>query len=383
MESSLAETQALRVAVVTPDWPSSADGRSSLADVLARGVRACGSSVEVWTPDPRSRKAAATTGPTARVRTLSGPRWRKWGRTHWKKGASEFLGQFKPDLVVATDWRPIHGVQDAIEALPVAERPKVAGFAGTELEEAVSAAVRAERKEALQSGVPWLAFADRSKRLLARGGVPPDRVFSVLPAVIGPATPPDRTLRQRPRRLLSVAPLVASAGQDVMIEALARLHPDHPHLKYEVVGEGPDGSRLRGLAESVGVGDRVVFRGRLDATTLEHTYARADLFVLPGRRPANAELEPDYTTLFLEAASRGVPVLGSGGSAGAAGLEDDVTGRVLERPSDVSSVADAVHELLRFPLGLVRLARAGRLRFESSGRPAHLGARLLELAADW
>lgn len=374
---------AVRVAVVTQAWPLSQDGGVALSEVLALGFTSAGSSVEVWTPGGRGRSRSSATDSKTNVQALPGSWWRKWGRSHWMKGAAKRLAQFSPHLVVSTSWRPLPGVIDAIGALPPASRPTVAAFAGPELAEDLTDVARNERREALQAEVRWLARSERAHRLIVRNGVGVARVFDVSPAVVGPELAPDRGLRQRPRRLITVAPLVAAAGQDKVIEALAKLGSERPHLKYELVGEGPHEARLKAHAEAHGVMDRVVFRGSLDGSSLEHAYARGDVFILPGRRARAGQPEPDFPTLFLAASARGLPILGSGGGDDAAGLEDGVTGTVLTRPSDASAVAEALDSMLKLPIALAGMGRSGRRRFEQTGRPANLAGSLLELAATW
>jgi len=373
----------VRVAVVTQAWPLSRDGGVAMSEVLAQGFATAGVPVEVWTPGGRGRAKPVGNETDTRVQALPGPWWRKWGRSHWKKGATERLAEFSPHLIVATSWKPLPGVLDALEEIPRPSRPVLAAFAGSELGDDLSASAKNERREALQGPVRWLAYSPRAHRFVARNGVPPGRVFDVPAAVMGPKDPPDRSLRQRPRRLLTVAPLIPSAGQDKVIEALARLAAERPRLKYELVGDGPDEARLKALAEAQGVADRVVFRGRLEGAALEHAYARADVFVLAGRRAKAGEPEPDFVTLFLEAGARGLPVLGSGGGENAAGLEDGVTAKVLTRPSDAAEVADGLDSMLKLPLALAGLGRSGRRRFEQSGRPAHLAGTVLDLARGW
>ena len=62
--------------------------------------------------------------------------------------------------------------------------------------------------------------------------------------------------------MITVARLVPHKGQDMGIEALARLHGEFPDLRYVLVGTGQDESRLRALAAQRGVSDRVISPAR-------------------------------------------------------------------------------------------------------------------------
>ncbi len=75
--------------------------------------------------------------------------------------------------------------------------------------------------------------------------------------------------------VLSVNRLDRAKRVDLLIEAAAL----EPSLQVVVVGEGPDGDRLRQLAADRGVNGRVRFAGRVDATEL------ADLYATLLRRP--------------------------------------------------------------------------------------------------
>jgi phosphatidylinositol alpha-1,6-mannosyltransferase len=131
-----------------------------------------------------------------------------------------------------------------------------------------------------------------------------------------------------------------------------------------VVGEGPDAERLRRLATSEGVADRVRLLGRVDAAALADEYQRCALFVLPARRTADGELE-GYGLVYFEAAAWGRPVIAgrSGGEADA--VVDGVTGLLVDGAS-IDAVAGAIESLLRSPERLRALGAAGRHRVETS-----------------
>jgi phosphatidyl-myo-inositol dimannoside synthase len=161
--------------------------------------------------------------------------------------------------------------------------------------------------------------------------------------------------------LLSVARLVPRKGIDMVIRALPQL-PEG--VQYRIVGGGPDEARLRGLAASEGVSERVHFLGRVDAATLDAEYQRCAVFVLPSRRTPDGGVE-GYGLVYFEAAAWGRPVVAgrSGGEADA--VIDGQTGVLVDGES-VDRVADAIGALLADPARLGRLGAAGRLRVEST-----------------
>ncbi|HEY0583075.1 MAG TPA: glycosyltransferase, partial [Chloroflexota bacterium] len=161
--------------------------------------------------------------------------------------------------------------------------------------------------------------------------------------------------------LLTVARLVPRKGIDTVIAALKTLPLE---VTYRVVGRGPDEPRLRALAQSAGVADRVQFLGRLDDASLADEYRRCSLFVLPARRTADGDLE-GYGLVYFEAAAWGRPVVAgrSGGEIDA--VVDGQTG-VLVDGASVSQLAATLGDLLTDPDRRARLGAAGRARVEST-----------------
>ena len=83
--------------------------------------------------------------------------------------------------------------------------------------------------------------------------------------------------------MITVARLVPHKGQDVAIRALALLARDFPSLRYVLVGEGVDEPRLRSLASSLGVSDKVIFAGPLADADLPEAYATSTIYAGPSR----------------------------------------------------------------------------------------------------
>jgi phosphatidylinositol alpha-1,6-mannosyltransferase len=89
-----------------------------------------------------------------------------------------------------------------------------------------------------------------------------------------------------------------------------------------------------------------------------------------------------FGIVFLEAAAAGVPqVAGASGGAGEA-VEDEVTGVVLRRPTDVGAAARAIGRLLADAELRRRLGAASRSRAEASFDYDKLAPRLAASLAD-
>jgi len=159
--------------------------------------------------------------------------------------------------------------------------------------------------------------------------------------------------------LLSAGRLARRKGLDTVIAALPLVARAIPEVAYVVVGDGDDRRRLQGLAERIGVSDRVHFVGRVPFDDLPCYYNLADVFVTPSRieRPS----VEGFGLVFLEANACGKPVIGarSGGIPDA--IEDGVTGYMIT-PDDVPEFAERAVALLSDPELCARMGDAGRRR---------------------
>ena len=163
--------------------------------------------------------------------------------------------------------------------------------------------------------------------------------------------------------ILTVARLVPHKGQDVGIRALAALAPEHPSLRYLLVGEGHDEPRLRALAASLGVADRTIFAGVLSDDEIAEAYATATVYLGASRLDRGVNVE-GFGISFIEAGASGTPsVAGDSGGVRSA-VRDGETGIVVP-PEDVGSVAAALRALLGDAARRESMGRAARAAVES------------------
>lgn len=110
-----------------------------------------------------------------------------------------------------------------------------------------------------------------------------------------------RSVNKQPGEFLmvSVSRLVHQKALDVNIKALALLPK---HVRYLVVGDGPDMEMLKTVAEEQGVTDRVVFVGRVDRSMTSKYRKISDVFVLPSRSEG-------LGISFLSTMASGIPMV--------------------------------------------------------------------------
>jgi phosphatidylinositol alpha-1,6-mannosyltransferase len=209
-----------------------------------------------------------------------------------------------------------------------------------------------------------VANSDFTRELLAQAGIRA-RVTVIRPAVSGAPRAPEPAPYPL---ILSVARLVPRKGIDTVLAALAQLRERYPDLRYEVIGSGPDASRLRSLAAGLGLAAVYIERGEVDDRELDEAYARAWCFALPVRREGD-DVE-GFGIVYLEAALRGLPAIGGTGSGADEAIVDRTTGFLVDG-RDVAAVASALDELLgssslRARLGRQAQRRAAEMTWEAA-----------------
>lgn len=126
-------------------------------------------------------------------------------------------------------------------------------------------------------------------------------------------------------------------GLDTLIAALPALLARRPNARLLLVGGGPEDQRLRALAQSQGLADKIIFTGRVPHGDVERYYSLVDVLVYPRKAMRLTDLVTPLKP--LEAMAEGKMVAAS-----------DVGGhRELIRPGDTGTLfrADDPADLAR------------------------------------
>jgi len=99
--------------------------------------------------------------------------------------------------------------------------------------------------------------------------------------------------------LFTASRLVLSRGVEDVIRALPHLPAQ---VKFLIAGDGEDRAKLRDIARTEGVEDRVIFAGHIDHKDLPAYFKMCDVFV----RPSIIE---GFGNAFVEAFAAGIPVV--------------------------------------------------------------------------
>ena len=138
---------------------------------------------------------------------------------------------------------------------------------------------------------------------------PPDRVAVVPNGIDTDRFRPDRTLRAEQRRNLGLgddviavgvlARLNSTKGYPTFLRAAAKVGRAAKRMRFLCVGSGPELNPLRDLAGELGIADRVIFTGELDAVAALNAF---DIACSPS-------LTEGFSNAIAEAMSCGLPCI--------------------------------------------------------------------------
>jgi teichuronic acid biosynthesis glycosyltransferase TuaC len=174
--------------------------------------------------------------------------------------------------------------------------------------------------------------------------------------------------------ILVVGNLLAGKGQELVIQAIARLQNLYPHLRCDFIGEGTDHARFAVLAVNVGIGDRIRFLGSRSRSEVAEAMRRCTVFALPSRYEG-------LGCVYLEAMACGKPVVACEGQG---------IGEIIRhRRNGWLIPVDGLDELtqgLRILLGdaelRTRIGEAARQTIASEFNLAHHAESLLKIYQD-
>jgi D-inositol-3-phosphate glycosyltransferase len=227
--------------------------------------------------------------------------------------------------------------------------------------------VQVEREIAAQADLLIASTEDERADLVRLYGADADHVAVVPPGVdLSMFQPIDRDEARRKigyaagRLLLFVGRLERLKGVEVAIRALALLRDRaHDDVRLLILGEDSrDGDesekdRLKEVAATAGVRDRVDFLGSVAHHELPFFYPAADVCVMPS-------YSESFGLVGLEAQACGRPVVGSGVSGLRSVVRDEVTGYLLDS-HDPAMYAERIGRLLDNPEVALQMGRRGRL----------------------
>jgi glycosyltransferase involved in cell wall biosynthesis len=162
--------------------------------------------------------------------------------------------------------------------------------------------------------------------------------------------------------VLSAGRLVWEKGHQDVLRAVAALRqgigvPPRPDIRLLIVGDGPEGKRLRAYADELGLAGAVEFRATVPYDEMPALYAGASALVLASL-PSKA-WEEQFGMVLIEAMASGTPVVAADRGA----LPETCGGAaLLVDPENGDELAEAVLAAATDDATRARLVAAGRER---------------------
>jgi glycosyltransferase involved in cell wall biosynthesis len=147
-------------------------------------------------------------------------------------------------------------------------------------------------------------------------------------------------------------------GVDVLLRAIANIKYQISNIKCLIVGDGDLRQSYEQLADKLGIGNNVIFAGRVQVSELPAFYRASDLVVLPSIDKTEA-----FGLVLLEAQASGRPVIASNLPGVRTLVEEGLTGYLVE-PGNVEDLAKKISKLLGDAQALKRFSVAARKRAE-------------------
>lgn len=142
-----------------------------------------------------------------------------------------------------------------------------------------------------------------------------------------------------PGLILSVGNLIPTKGHSQLLRAFAAVHQQFPDASCEIIGEGPERSRLLTLAVQLNIAERVRFLGRQSRSNVADAMHRCTVFALPS-------VYEGLGCVYLEAMSSEKPVIGCRGQ----GIDEIIQHRSngwLVGADNLQELTDALLVLLK------------------------------------
>jgi teichuronic acid biosynthesis glycosyltransferase TuaC len=168
--------------------------------------------------------------------------------------------------------------------------------------------------------------------------------------------------------ILSVGNLIPIKGHELLLRAVAAVCVQYPDVFCEIIGDGPERSRLHALAAELKIADRVRFLGRQNRSQVAEAMRRCSVFALPSRYEG-------LGCVYLEAMSAEKPVIACRGQGIEEVIQHGRNGWLIE-PGDLQGLTDVLLRLLQNAQLRRQMGEAARHTILQSFTLAHQASRL-------
>lgn len=179
-------------------------------------------------------------------------------------------------------------------------------------------------------------------------------------------------------KLLSVCRLVEKKGMEYALQAAARVRDAGVSFEWQIIGEGPELAKLRGLVHQLGLESRVQLSGVASHETVREALAAAHVFVAPSVTAMDGD-EEGVPVAIMEAAAAGLPIVSTLHSGIPELVRHEESG-LLSPERDVEALAANLITLMRAPERWAEMGRAGHAHVAAEYDVKRLDDRLVALA---
>jgi glycosyltransferase involved in cell wall biosynthesis len=191
--------------------------------------------------------------------------------------------------------------------------PVVVGSIGSDLRRIGDPFTRRLVRQTLHEASAVITVSEDLRQLAIAFGVPPERITTILNGYDDSIFHPgDREEARRKvgfdapgQLLLFVGSLFKSKGLKELLQAFSGLSRSLPAVRLAVIGEGPYRGEILRLAGTMGIADRLLLPGRLPSSEVASWMRAANVFCLP----SHSEGCPN---VVVEAIACGLPVVATG-----------------------------------------------------------------------
>jgi glycosyltransferase involved in cell wall biosynthesis len=153
--------------------------------------------------------------------------------------------------------------------------------------------------------------------------------------------------------LLYVGRVSKEKNLHLLVEAIGRLAPEHPHMRLIVAGDGPYLEEMESACSEL----PCIFAGYVRGEALEQLYASCDLFVFPSTTDT-------FGNVVLEAQASGLAVIVTDQGGPRENVVAGTTGLIVPG-GDVDALAAAMAEMLAAPRQIRQMGLAARQYMEA------------------
>ncbi len=168
--------------------------------------------------------------------------------------------------------------------------------------------------------------------------------------------PATRTRADEPFHILCVGRLSPAKGQELLVEAVARLRDKGRPVSLDIVGGGVNAAVLEALVQERRLADVVTLSGPVNQDRIREHYARADCFAM-------ASFAEGVPVVLMEAMSMQIPCVTSQITGIPELITHGQTG-LLSPPSNVDGLVEQLDRLIADPALARRLGEAGRAQVQ-------------------